>query len=93
MASINELMRIQIQKEASDLILKVGTPATMRINGDLVTLDTTPLTDADIESGISETLNEVQLEEFHNRSSTDHEIPDAFARAHKWAEQEKKCLS
>lgn len=71
MTRIQELMQIQTEKEASDLILKVGTPATLRVNGDLVTLDASPLTDIDIESGISEILNEVQLEEFRKHKDID----------------------
>ncbi|KPK64268.1 hypothetical protein AMJ83_03315 [candidate division WOR_3 bacterium SM23_42] len=71
MARIHELMRTQIDKGASDLILKVGTPATVRINGDLVTLDSTPMTAADIESGISAILTKGQLDEFQSLKEID----------------------
>jgi twitching motility protein PilT len=71
MARIHELMRTQIEKGASDLILKVGTPATVRINGDLVTLDSTPMTATDIESGISAILTKGQLDEFQSLKEID----------------------
>src|SRR5881394_1877220 len=32
-----------VQRNGSDLLLKVGRPATIRVNGDLVALDTAPL--------------------------------------------------
>jgi len=68
---IKDLMRIQVEKEASDLLLKVGTPPTLRINGDLMSLDTAPVTEAEIESGISEILNRLQLEEFQKHKEID----------------------
>ena len=71
MAKIHELMKTQIENGASDLILKLGTPVTMRINGDLVTLDSNPVTAADIESSISSILNKTQLEEFQMRKEID----------------------
>ena len=71
MAKIKELMKIQVEKGASDLLLKVGTPPTMRLNGDLVSLDTAPMTDAEIESGIPEILNPLQLEEFNKHKEID----------------------
>jgi twitching motility protein PilT len=71
MAGIKELMQTQIQKQASDLILKVGTPATLRINGDLVTLETEPLTDHDIEAMISDILSERQRQEFQENKEID----------------------
>ena len=71
MAKISELMKTQVKKEASDLLLKVGTPPTMRINGDLINLDTTLMTEVEIESGISEILNRSQLEEFQKHKEID----------------------
>jgi len=32
-----------VQRNASDLLLKVGRPATVRVNGELLSLDTAPL--------------------------------------------------
>ena len=32
-----------VQRNASDLLLKVGRPATIRVNGELVALDSSPL--------------------------------------------------
>lgn len=71
MASIKELMKTQLNKGASDLLLKVGTPPNIRTNGDLVTLDSPALTIDDIETGISEILNKMQLEEFSKLKEID----------------------
>jgi twitching motility protein PilT len=64
-------MQIQIQRGASDLILKKGNPATLRINGDLTDLDYPPMSEAQIESGISDILSQAQLDEFHNHKEID----------------------
>lgn len=71
MTSIKELMKTQLNKDASDLLLKVGTPPNIRTNGDLVTLDSPSLTIDDIETGISEILNKIQLEEFSKLKEID----------------------
>ena len=71
MANIKELMSTQLDKGASDLLLKLGTPPTVRVNGDLVTLDAPPLTADAIENGISEILNEVQQAEFKKHKEID----------------------
>ena len=71
MASIKELMKTQLNIGASDLLLKVGTPPNIRTNGDLVTLDSPSLTIDDIETGISEILNKMQLEEFSRLKEID----------------------
>jgi twitching motility protein PilT len=71
MASIKELMKTQLNKGASDLLLKVGTPPNIRTNGDLVTLDSPSLTIDDIETGISEILDKMQLDEFSKLKEID----------------------
>lgn len=64
-------MKTQLNIGASDLLLKVGTPPNIRTNGDLVTLDSPSLTIDDIETGISEILNKMQLEEFSRLKEID----------------------
>ncbi len=72
-----ELLNAQIQHDASDLILKVGTPPLLRIHGDLVPLNSPALTDVNIESGVVEILNKDQITEFRKEMDLDfsYEIP------------------
>ncbi|MEO0226336.1 MAG: type IV pilus twitching motility protein PilT, partial [candidate division WOR-3 bacterium] len=74
---LRELLDLQIQHSASDLILKVGSAPLLRIHGDLVPLNLPPLTDVDIESGVVEILNKEQISEFHKEMELDfsYEIP------------------
>jgi twitching motility protein PilT len=64
MLKIQELLGIQIRHDASDLILKVGSPPIMRINGDLNVLNLPPITEVDVETAIIELLNKEQIEEY-----------------------------
>lgn len=71
MAMIQTLMKEQIQRGASDLILKVGTPAIMRINGDLVNVNSTAMTGAEISTCIAGILTEMQLRQFEEHKEID----------------------
>ncbi len=71
MANILELMRIQLSERASDLLLKADTPPTVRSDGDLKTLDLSPLTADEIETAIKEILNEKQVSEFDKQKEID----------------------
>lgn len=64
-------MNAQIQYNASDLILKVGSPPIMRINGDLKLLDLPQVTTVDIETGLVEMLTKRQIEEYKKRFELD----------------------
>lgn len=68
---IQELMTQQIRSNASDLILKVGTPAVMRIHGDLVNLNSKAMTSNDIQTCIAGILTEKQLKEFQHHKEID----------------------
>ncbi len=62
MSKLQELLNIQTQYNASDLILKVDSPPIMRVDGELQNLNLPPLTLADIESGILEILDKKKIE-------------------------------
>jgi len=64
-------LNAQIQYNASDLILKVGSPPIMRINGDLKLLDLPQVTTVDIETGLVEMLTKRQIEEYKKRFELD----------------------
>jgi twitching motility protein PilT len=71
MTNITALMKTQVNQDASDLILKVGNPPTLRIHGELVNMELPALLDADIDLCISEILSKPQLEEFSKRKEID----------------------
>ncbi len=80
MIKIIELLKAQIQYQASDLLLKVGSPPIMRINGELTNLELPALTQLDIESGSVEILSKNQIEEYRKNHEIDfsYETPDGF---------------
>lgn len=53
---LSQLLKEAIQKQASDIHLKVGSPPVVRIGKELVNLEYPPLKDSDIENFISEIL-------------------------------------
>ncbi|MCX7995899.1 MAG: type IV pilus twitching motility protein PilT [candidate division WOR-3 bacterium] len=74
---LNDLLHTQVNSKASDLILKVGSPPIMRIDGDLNSLELPPLTAVDIESGLVEMLKKEQIEEYRRNNELDlsYELP------------------
>jgi twitching motility protein PilT len=79
MKVLQDLLSKQIQYNASDLILKVGSPPIMRVNGDLNTLNLPPITEVDIESGIVEILKKEHIEEYKKNHDIDvsYQMPNA----------------
>lgn len=71
MSRIQELMSSQVKEGASDLILKVHSPITMRINGDLVNINSPAMTASEIDTCIAEILTERQLAEFREHKEID----------------------
>lgn len=71
MMKLQELLNMQIQYKASDLILKVGSPPIMRVNGDLAAINLPPLTEVDIESGVIELLKKEDIEEYKKTFEVD----------------------
>src|SRR5881409_2955319 len=67
-----------VQRNGSDLLLKVGRPATIRVNGDLVALDTAPLKPEKLKSLAEQIMTPHQIKEFAEHKETDFtiEIPD-----------------
>ena len=53
-----------VQRNGSDLLLKVGRPATIRVNGDLVGLDTAPLKPEELKSLAEQIMTPRQVKEF-----------------------------
>src|SRR5712664_705832 len=53
-----------VQRNASDLLLKVGRPATIRVNGELVPLDSSPLKPEELKSLAEQIMTPRQVREF-----------------------------
>jgi twitching motility protein PilT len=67
-----ELLKLMVTKGASDLHLMVGSRPVMRIDGELVKLDTfPPLTPADTESALEQLSNKEQLAAFRGEHELD----------------------
>src|SRR5213082_724776 len=55
---------LMVQRNASDLLLKVGRPATIRVNGELLTLETAPLKPEELKSLAEQIMTPRQVKEF-----------------------------
>lgn len=71
MIAINDLLRINIDKKASDLHLSVGLPPLFRIDGDLQPGDFPVLDDAMLLSIFREVMTEAQMTEFNEKLELD----------------------
>jgi twitching motility protein PilT len=63
-----------VQRNGSDLLLKVGRPATIRVNGDLVGLDTSPLKPEELKSLAEQIMTPRQVKEFAEHKEADFAI-------------------
>src|SRR5881296_1471587 len=63
-----------VQKNASDLLLKVGRPATIRVNGELVALDSSPLKPEELKSLAEQIMTPRQVKEFAEHKEADFAI-------------------
>src|SRR2546428_517276 len=63
-----------VQRNGSDLLLKVGRPATIRVNGDLVALDTAPLKPEELKSLAEQIMTPRQVKEFAEHKEADFAI-------------------
>src|SRR5213083_2493182 len=63
-----------VQRGASDLVLKVGRPATVRVNGDLVGLEMAPLKPEELKSLAEQIMTPRQVKEFAEHKEADFAI-------------------
>ena len=63
-----------VQRSGSDLLLKVGRPATIRVNGELVALDTQPLKPEELKSLAEQIMTPRQVKEFAEHKEADFAI-------------------
>lgn len=76
--NLQELLKAQMQFDASDLILKAASPPIMRINGELKLMDMPALTNVDIEGEFVKLLTKKQVEEYQKVLELDfsYEMPN-----------------
>jgi twitching motility protein PilT len=69
---IDELLRVMVEADASDLHLKVGSPPGLRVSGSLDPLpDTAPLTPQDTWALVGSILDPEQMEQFRRDGDCD----------------------
>ncbi len=71
MDTLKNLLELMNVKNASDLHLSIGSPARIRINGNLNPINETKLTESQIKNLLSEYLNDQQFETIHSGNEFD----------------------
>lgn len=61
---IDRLLRLMVEKQASDLFITAGVPPSMKVNGKITPVTTTPLSPEKSRETVLSTMNEKQREEF-----------------------------
>lgn len=64
MASIDDLFKMMVSKDASDLHLSSGASPIMRISGDMLPLETPKLSSSDVQNLVFEILSDKQKKKF-----------------------------
>ena len=71
MATIYDLLKVMIEKGASDLHITTGSPPRLRIDGKLIPLDHPPLTPVETKSLCYSILTDAQKHKFEENSELD----------------------
>lgn len=72
MVTIEQLLQIAREMQASDIHLTVGLPPRVRVNGELMNLNYPKLMNEDIEKLVLPTMNEHQLEVYKKNGEIDY---------------------
>src|SRR3954465_6658326 len=68
---MEDLLRLVVEENASDLHLSVGAPPALRLNGRLIRLDVRPLQPEDTESLARSIAGEVNMQRVNEEGSVD----------------------
>jgi len=71
MATIYDLLKVMIEKGASDLHITTGSPARLRVDGKLIPLDHPPLTPVETKSLCYSILTDAQKHKFEENNELD----------------------
>ena len=69
--TLEDLLKLTVEKKGSDLHLVVGMPPCIRINGDLTKQDFPTMLPADVENTLFQILTDLQKEELQNNLELD----------------------
>jgi twitching motility protein PilT len=69
--TVADVLRLAIQKQASDVIITAGVPPALRVYGDLFYLKSAPLQAADTQRLIYDVLSEEQIARFEREKELD----------------------
>src|SRR5207245_10810915 len=72
--NFKQAITLMVQRNASDLLLKVGRPATIRLNGELVPLDSSPMKPEELKSLAEQIMTPRQVKEFAEHKEADFAI-------------------
>ncbi|MDP3911012.1 MAG: PilT/PilU family type 4a pilus ATPase [Gemmatimonadales bacterium] len=72
--NFKQAITTMVQRNGSDLLLKVGRPVTIRVNGELVGLDSTPLKPEELKSLAEQIMTPRQVKEFAEHKEADFAI-------------------
>ncbi len=70
-ASLEQLLRLTVEKKGSDLHIVVGMPPCIRIDGDIVKQDFPPMSPADVENMLGQVLTEKNKKDLHDNLELD----------------------
>ncbi|RUO29465.1 type IV pilus twitching motility protein PilT [Aliidiomarina sanyensis] len=68
---INELLKYAVTHDASDVHISSGSPAVIRVDGDLIKLNTAPLASHTVQEMVFSIMNERQMREFKEKLEVD----------------------
>lgn len=71
MANLHELLKVMMERKASDLHITTGSPPQVRVDGELVQLDHPPLTPVETKQLCYSILTDVQKQKFEEESELD----------------------
>lgn len=69
--TLKQMLVEMLNRRASDLHVRVGVRPHLRVNGELETIATEPVTIDSMDQIVSQILNEKQLERFHRKNEMD----------------------
>lgn len=71
MANLHELLKVMMERKASDLHITTGSPPQIRVDGELIQLDHPPLTPVETKQLCYSILTDVQKHKFEEESELD----------------------
>lgn len=71
---IDRLLRLMVEKLASDLFITAGIPPSIKLNGKIQPVTTTPLTPEKVREMVLSTMNEKQRNEFAEKKELNYAI-------------------